>query len=185
MDELRQEDQIPPSGVNQLRRLCSLLTESLSTVSGVILHGSAASAGFEPGRSNLDVLAIVNAEPGDRERIEVGEWVLRISNNPHPLEFSIILHDALVNWRHPCPHVLHFNEENRQRYDTGLFVPRSPTDEDLSDYAVSNACRTLAYLREDLVLSESEGRQWCVDRGLDTANIVADVTDELRRIVSA
>ncbi len=55
-------------------------------------------------------------------------------------------------------------------------------DEDLSDYVFSNACRTLAYLKEDVILSKSEGRQWCADRGIDATTVVENVTRELRRI---
>jgi predicted nucleotidyltransferase len=76
MQELRHEDRIPSTAIDQLQRLCDLLCQSLSTLCGVILHGSAASAGFEPDRSDLDVLAIVNAVPDEQELIRVGEGIL-------------------------------------------------------------------------------------------------------------
>ncbi len=88
MAELRCEDRIPPSAVNQLRRLCTLLQESLSTLEAVILHGSAATAGFEPGRSDLDVLVIVSGNPGREELAQAGQVFLTTSGNPHPLEAS-------------------------------------------------------------------------------------------------
>lgn len=232
--ELRNEDRIPSSAVDQLRRLCRLLTESLPSLQGVILHGSAATSGFEPDRSDLDVFAIVEVDPDFRQVARVGSGILAISNTPHPLEFSLIARRDLVNWHAPCRHLMHFGEENRGRYQRGACVPLSPTDddltmhmvvarsrgidllgefpvtrlprvsrteflaavlsdfewalnrdEDLSRYILSNACRTLAFLRDGVVLSKSEGRQWCDERGIDLANIVAEVMDALRGEIAA
>jgi streptomycin 3"-adenylyltransferase len=231
MDELRHKDRIPPSAVDQLQRLCDLLRQSLPTLAGVILHGSAASAGFEPDRSDLDVLAIVNADPDRFELARVGKGILMISGDPHPLEFSIVSRHALMNWQHPCPHLFHFGEGHQERFESARFLPESPTDddlamhlvvarargidltgtfsvselpeiprsdflaavlsdfewaqdrdEDLSDYVLSNACRTLAYLEDEVILSKSEGRQWCADRGIDASTVVENVTRELKRI---
>ena len=54
---------IPESAVVQLRALAQLLERNLEgLLRGVILHGSAATAGFELHRSDLDVLAIVAAQ---------------------------------------------------------------------------------------------------------------------------
>lgn len=230
MDELWHEDRIPPSAVIQLRRLCSLLRRSLTTLEGVILHGSAATTGFEPGRSDLDVLAIVSGNTDAEELAQAGRGILTISADPHTLEISVVALRHLKNWRHPCPHLLHFGEEQRARYESGEFAPLSETDDDLTmhlvvarargidllgtfqltelpeiprldylsailsdfewaekrdtdltDYVFSNACRTLAYLREGVVLSKSEGRQWCTDRGVDAATVVAVVKRELLR----
>jgi len=221
---------LPPYAGDQLAQLCRLLEETLPSLDRVVLHGSAASAGFEADRSDLDVLVIVKANPGRHDLAQVGNGILSISGHPYPLELSIISSGSLSNWRHPCPHLLHFSEELRERYQSGLFVPNSPTDEDLamhlviarargvdlldnkpvtrlpeiprcdylaailsdfkwaenkgedaSEYAYSNACRTLAYLRDGLILSKSEGRHWCVDQGIGAATVIAIATEELQR----
>ncbi len=221
---------IPPSAAGQLHRLRDLLTQSLPTLSGVILHGSAASAGFDPDRSDLDVLAIVDGNPGEPELAQLAEGILLISMDPHPLELSIISRDALASWQHPCRHLFHFGEEHRVRFESGRFLPESPTDEDLtmhlvvarergidltgtfpvsdlpeiprsdylsavladfrwaeeqqediSDYVISNACRTLAYLKDGVILSKSEGRQWCAEHGVDATAVVEHVVEELGR----
>lgn len=153
-----------------------------------------------------------------------------ISSDPHPLEFSIVSRHALVNWQHPCPHIFHFDEGHRERFESARFLPESQADEDLamhlvvarargvdltgtfptselpeiprsdylaavlkdlewaqdrhedlSDYVYSNACRTMAYLKDEVILSKSEGRQWCTDRGIDASTVVENVTRELRR----
>lgn len=232
--ELHQEDLIPLSAVNQLRLLCSLLKESFPSLEGVILHGSAATSGFDANRSDLDVFAIVDCDPELHQLAQAGAGILQISNAPHPLEFSVISMRHLECWKHPCPHVMHFGEDMRKRYQQGQFAPQSLTDddltmhmvvarsrgidllgtfpvsklpmvprtdfltavlsdfewaykqqEDLGSYVLSNACRTLAFLRDGVVLSKSEGRLWCEERGIEIDNIVAEVMNELRREVAA
>lgn len=225
VDRVRHEDRIPPSAVSQLRSLCTLLRNSLSTLEAVILHGSAATTGFEPARSDLDVLAIVTGEPDSEELRQAGREILAISCHPHPAEISIVSSRNLTEWRHPCPHLLHFGEEHRPRFKAGDFTPASQADADLAmhfvvarargiellgnsklpvvprsdflaailsdlewaeqhgealqDYMVSNACRTLAYLREGAVLSKPEGRHWCAAHGIQTASVVDVVKSEL------
>ncbi len=232
MKSLEGPSEIPPGATDQLGRLCKLLDQSLPALGGVILHGSAASSGFEPDRSDLDVLAIVNAVPEHHELARVGRGVLLISQDPHPLEFSIVCRNALENWQHPCPHVFHFGEDHRERFESAQFLPLSPTDsdlamhivvacargrdlsgpfrvsnlpdiprsdylaavlsdfewaleqdEDLSEYVYANACRTLAYLRDGVVLSKSEGLQWCEERQVATATLIDRVISELRIVI--
>lgn len=229
MLELGMSLRTPADTVAQLRRLCDLLRESLPTLNGVVLHGSAATAGFEPQRSDLDVLAIVSSNPGEPELAELGDGVLMISGDPSPLEISIVSRGALENWQHPCQHLFHYGEDCRELFESGRIRPQSPTDEDLamhlvvarargidltgrfpvtqlpeiprfdylsailsdfewarnrdddqSSYMVSNACRTLAYLKEGVVLSKSEGKLWCAERDIDCDTVVEDVLCELR-----
>ena len=227
-------DQVPPGAADQLQRLCDLLKRSLPMLGGVILHGSAASDGFEPGRSDLDVLVVVDDSPDEQQLAELGQGILTISLDPHPIELSVVSRRALASWQHPCRHLFHFGEDLRARFESGRFLPESPTDEDLAmhlvvarargvdltgdfppdqlpevprsdylaavlsdfewardqpedlaDYLFSNACRTLAYLQEGVILSKSEGRQWCEKRGIDASTLVEVATEQLRRIVGA
>lgn len=230
MVRLNDEGRVPAIAVPQLRQLCTLLRKSLPSLSGVILHGSAASSGFDPERSDLDVLVIVDGEPLAIALEKVGREILRISGAPLPLELSILTSSSLQRWRHPCPHLFHFGEDKRERFSAGLFAPEVLHDEDLtmhlvvakergidllgsfpvsglpdvpradflaailsdfewaekqsvdlSDYMFSNACRTMAFLREGLVLSKSEGQQWCEDNAIEISSILPVVMEGLRQ----
>ena len=55
----------------------------------------------------------------------------------------------------------------------------------LAVYALSNAARTLAYLREGTVLSKVEGRAWRAKQGLDEHSLVAVSNAELRTRIRA
>ena len=220
----------PQSATPQLDRLCLLLQETVPSLAGLILHGSAATSGFEANRSDLDLLAITDSPLTTTQLQILGAGILDISIDPHPLEFSVITNHDLANWSHPFPHQFHFSEDHREDFEAGEFAPQSSTDEDLamhltvakargldllgafpvetlpdvprrdflaaimSDfewasqrdevldrYLFSNACRTLAYLKEGLVLSKTEGVEWCRDHGTDTTNIITDVEHAIQR----
>lgn len=227
-DRIHAESDLPPSAVPLLRRLCTLLRNTLTDIRAAVLHGSAASSGFEPARSDLDVLVIVDETPKYDDLAGLASGLLHLSNQPHPIEFSIIAQQALTDWVHPCPHLFHFGEELRGQFEAGHILPQSPADADLAmhltvarargidllgrlptselpeipqrdylaairadfewaqrqpggmvDYMQANACRTLAYLTDAVVLSKSEGRQWCADRNLQPERVLATVLQEL------
>lgn len=63
MNTLHGKNLIQESATTQLEALAQLLQQTFeNSLLGLILHGSAASAGFEVERSDIDVLAIINGE---------------------------------------------------------------------------------------------------------------------------
>ncbi len=230
MTSLRGQNLVPETATAQLEALVQLLQQTLETsLLGLILHGSAASAGFEVERSDLDVLAIIDGQLTQIQRESIGKGVLLISNEPHPLEFSVVAKRDLDNWSHPCIHQFHYGEDKRERFSEGSFKPKVSRDddlamhftvarargvdllgtypverlpvvpredylsailsdfewaprqeEDLGQYVLANACRTMAYLHSGAILSKSEGVEWCRDNEIDTSRVVGDVTTKLR-----
>lgn len=125
--------QLPESAIHQLDQLAALLeTELADTLLGILLHGSAATAGFYVDRSDLDLLAIVVRPLVQPERDQIGAGLLAISNSPHPIEISIVSQAALDSWNHPCAHQFHFGEDHRARFSAGRTAPESATDDDLA-----------------------------------------------------
>jgi len=218
-----------PEARVQLDRLTDGLQKILGDrLQAVLLHGSLAMAGFDPLRSDLDVLVIVSRRPLDAQYEQLGHLLLEVSGAPHPLELSLLLEDDLHSWRHPCPHLLHYGESHRQAFEQAFNKPRQDADPDLAmhltvarhrgvdllgdwptsnlpevpaadflsairedflwaagqpdqltDYRLANACRTLAYLELGLVLSKSEGVEWCLQRGIPAEAALAAVADRL------
>jgi streptomycin 3"-adenylyltransferase len=124
---------LPATAITQLEAVVALLQRQLeSALAGVILHGSAATSGFDPARSDLDILAIVTETltPDDQQALGVG--LLAISGDPHPLEFSIVIEYDLAHWSHPCAYAFHFSESHRSAFAVGRFSPQAAHDEDLA-----------------------------------------------------
>jgi len=120
---------VPESAIAQLEALAKRLVQALDkSLLGLILHGSAASSGFEVERSDLDVLAVVDNDLSPMQLQTIGQGILLISNQPHPLEFSIVSKADLDNWSHPCNHMFHYGEDTRKSFAEGRFKPEAPTD---------------------------------------------------------
>ncbi|NKB31471.1 MAG: DUF4111 domain-containing protein [Pseudomonadales bacterium] len=147
MTYLHSQNLVPETAIAQLEALTQLLQQTLhKSLLGLILHGSAASAGFEVERSDLDVLAIIDSELTHMQHQTVGEGMLWISNEPHPLEFSIIVKEDLDNWSHPCKHVFHYGEDKREAFSVGRFKPDVLADEDLAGHITMARARGIDLL---------------------------------------
>ena len=99
---------------------------------GCVLHGSLAMSGFDPARSDLDVLVILRRALTRTERAELGRRLLVCSSQPHPIELSAVLESDLLAWQHPCPHQFHFGESHRDAFIRGEIDVRHPVDPDLA-----------------------------------------------------
>lgn len=226
---------LPNAATAQLTALVDLFRRSLgSRLEGVILHGSAATSGFDPKRSDLDLLVIVRGAISLADRAVLGAGLLEISGLPHPVELSVVTQEALSNWTHPCPYEFHFGEDVRPLFAAGRFEPELAADADLAahltvarargvdlmgtypaarlpgipradylaallgdfiwaadqpgnldEYALANACRTLAYLHDGEIRSKTEGVAWCRRRGVDLSTVVATVVTALRDALGA
>jgi len=139
---LHNQNLVPETATAQLEALAQLLQKTLEkSLLGLILHGSAASAGFEIERSDLDVLAIVDSQLTPLQCETIGEGILLLSNEPHPFEFSIVGKVDLDNWSHPCNHLFHYGEDKRESFAAGGFQPEVQADEDLAGHVTMARAR--------------------------------------------
>jgi streptomycin 3"-adenylyltransferase len=198
---------IPADVGAQLDRLVAGLREICAErLVAVYLHGSLALGGFQPGRSDVDVLAVAREPQPDASNRALHALLLGVSTDPAPVEISVVSHSELRAWRHPCPYDFHYSEEWRARAlagrgvdpDLALHValtrargrallgpppqdvlPEVPHADVLDSicrdvaeslaqihakpaYAVLNACRTLAWLRDGAFRSKEEGGLWAL-----------------------
>lgn len=86
-------------------------------LTGVYVHGSFALGCFDPRRSDLDVIAVMDGgtSPGERARLA---GIFGASAG-RPLEFHLLRRDDLHPWRHPAPSELHWNGRLVERTDAG------------------------------------------------------------------
>lgn len=107
----------PIDAKNQITSLCSrlrlLLHESLV---GIYLHGSLAMGCFNPDRSDIDVLVVIDKEMPPDTKWDVVRFLLDVSMRPFPIEISFLQQSHINPWKHPAPFELHYSEEWRHRY---------------------------------------------------------------------
>jgi predicted nucleotidyltransferase len=99
-------------------RLAGDIAEALrGNLVGVYLHGSLALGCFNPARSDVDVLVVVERPLGPRRRSELARALLGASGRPFPVELTVQARSDLHPWRHPAPFDFHFAESLRARID--------------------------------------------------------------------
>lgn len=86
-------------------------------VIGVYLHGSLAIGGFNPARSDIDLLVVTETPIGMETKKKLAAFFLEQSSNPYPVEVSILNLSQLEEWKFPTPYDFHFSEYWRKRFE--------------------------------------------------------------------
>lgn len=111
-----------PAGVRrQLGSFVCRIREILDdNLRGAYVHGSLALGGFNPNRSDIDLL-ILTGQPLSLERKRMlAEMMLEMSGRPRPLEASILHTRQFDPWRHPTAYDFHFGEDSREQVERDL-----------------------------------------------------------------
>lgn len=87
---------------------------------GCYIHGSLALGGFNPKRSDIDILIVTMKSLKLYEKRELAQLLLEYSNTSFPIEISFLTIDQLKQWQHPCPFDFHYSEFWRKRYEEDL-----------------------------------------------------------------
>ena len=106
---------------------------------GTYIHGSLALGGFNEASSDIDLLVVTRDALHLADKRQLTELFLNVSNNPYPLEISILHRSQLETWQHPCPYDYHYSEYWRPFYCDAtneeleaLFTNDHKTDRDLA-----------------------------------------------------
>lgn len=112
-------------------------------LTGVYLHGSLAMGCFNPELSDLDILIISERELTQIDRQLFARLLLELSNQPHPIETSVLHRDQVYSGEHPYPYEYHYSEAWREQQAADLLdeawgePPHQPlTDPDLAAHIV-------------------------------------------------
>jgi len=97
--------------------VCRILADNLI---GLYLHGSLAMGGFNPQRSDVDLLVVTRRGMRVQTKREVAGLLLHCSNDPRPIEISFLSEAQLRPWRHPPPFDFHFGEDWREELEAQM-----------------------------------------------------------------
>ncbi|WP_404470573.1 aminoglycoside adenylyltransferase domain-containing protein [Sutcliffiella horikoshii] len=89
---------------------------------GIYIHGSWAMGGFNPDRSDVDLLVVVGNSLDIATQCRLAKFLLANSNDPYPIEISFLTQNQLKNWTHPCPYEFHYSEGWRQSFERELLT---------------------------------------------------------------
>ncbi|WP_226673436.1 aminoglycoside adenylyltransferase domain-containing protein [Rossellomorea aquimaris] len=106
---------------------------------GFYVHGSLTMGGFNPDKSDMDLLVVTKKAISIEMKRKLAAFFLNCSNSPYPIEISFMNQDQLKVWQHPCPFDFHYSEFWRERYEHDLLMGtyefingNSNTDPDLA-----------------------------------------------------
>ena len=115
-------------------RSVEILKEKLT---GVYLHGSAAMGCYQPKKSDLDFMVVVNENLTDAEKREYMDMVLELdAEGPAKgIEMSVVIKDVCDPFVYPTPFILHFSRMHTEWYrrDPEDYIRKmNGTDRDLA-----------------------------------------------------
>ncbi|GHO89321.1 aminoglycoside adenylyltransferase domain-containing protein [Dictyobacter formicarum] len=87
---------------------------------GIYLGGSLAAGGFNPERSDINLLVVTAREVEAENRRKIIELLLRVSRAPAPLDITFVVEQAIHNLPQPLPIEWHYDERLREHYQRTL-----------------------------------------------------------------
>jgi predicted nucleotidyltransferase len=91
--------------------LLNILGENLT---GIYLHGSLAMNCFNPRRSDIDLLVVVNSPLAVQTKRNLSLSLIKTSRNPAPVEVNSLARSVFDPWQYPTPFEFFYNENLRQ-----------------------------------------------------------------------
>jgi predicted nucleotidyltransferase len=114
--------------------LRTLLGENLL---GIYLHGSLAQGGFQPARSDIDIIVVSEQGIEPVQQRPIVEMLLRLSKAPIPLDIYFLAKSVIFPFQPPLPYDLHYNERQREHYQVMLRRDEWQNDLDQRDPMLS------------------------------------------------
>lgn len=87
---------------------------------GFYLHGSFAMGGFNPNKSDIDILVVTKNALSIENKRKLANLFLVYSSHPFPVEISFLDKKQLDNWRYPTPYDFHYSEYWREKYEVDI-----------------------------------------------------------------
>ena len=91
--------------------ICAAKAAFGANLTGIYLHGSLAMGCFNPKKSDIDLLVVVENLPSEESRLAFLSALLMLEQNAPAkgIELSVLEKRACKPFRHPCPYVFHFS----------------------------------------------------------------------------
>jgi streptomycin 3"-adenylyltransferase len=88
--------------------------------SGMYLHGSLALSGFQPARSDIDIVVTTSERISVQAQRAAVELLLRVSKFPAPIDIWFLAEHDLASFQQPLPFTLHYDERLRESFQQDL-----------------------------------------------------------------
>lgn len=102
-----------------MQKICGAYAEILGpSLSGIYVHGSIAFGCYQPRKSDIDFLAVVDREPDMRQKRQIIRLLMDLSPlaPEKGIEMSVVLREDCRHFTHPTPYVLHYSAAHHEAY---------------------------------------------------------------------
>lgn len=106
------------SEVNTLQTEFSRMLDT--RLSGIYLHGSLALGGFQPARSDIDMIVTTSEPVSVESKRTLIKLLLRISKFPCPVDVWLLDEHDIIPFQQPLPFSMHYSEALREDYEQEL-----------------------------------------------------------------
>lgn len=108
---------------------------------GMYIHGSLALGGFNPTRSDINLIVVMRQRMDVETKRIVAPLLMRLSKMPCPFDIHFLVSSDIFPFRHPLPYDLYYNETKRERMQQDL---RNSTWRQWNDYVEYDPSLTIA-----------------------------------------
>lgn len=166
-----------------LEAIRSVTTELLGdALTGIYLHGSYAFGCFNPSRSDIDYLVVVNRPMTLDEKMSYITEILKLNEKalPKGIEMSVVLEKDCQSFVYPTPYDLHFSNDHLERIKADLTeycITMNGSDPDLAaHFTVTRSVGRVLYGKAiDEVFAPVPPEAYLDSIRSDVANAEADI----------
>lgn len=157
---------------------------------GVYLHGSMAMGCFNPDKSDIDVIIVIENDISDKQKLEFMSRIVEL-NELAPakgIEMSVVKKEYCKPFVYPTPYELHFSDSHLEWFESNPkdYVERMKgTDKDLAAHftIINKYGKTLYGAEIEVVFGEVPRADYIDSIWYDVENAVEDVKDNPMYIV--
>ncbi len=179
-------DCVPPEARALAERFAEACARTLGdNLTGVYLHGSAAMGCFHPQKSDIDLLAVVEQEPSDTQKLALMKQIVRLNEDAPAkgLEMSVVLRADCKPFVYPTPFSLHFSSMHLKWFtdQPDAYIQKMKgTDRDLAaHFTIVGRCGvTLRGLPAEEVFGEVPARDYADSIWRDIEDAREDIADD-------
>lgn len=165
-----------------VKKTCEVFGGKLT---GVYLHGSMAMGCFNPHKSDIDIIVVINGDISDLQKLEFMREIVELNGSAPAkgIEISVVKGEYCKPFVYPTPYELHFSPAHLERYKRSpeaYIMEMKGTDKDLAAHftVINNYGKALYGKKICEVFGEVSKADYIDSIYFDVQNALSDIADD-------
>ncbi len=154
-------------------------------LTGIYLHGSMAMGCFNPHKSDIDIIVVINGDISDFQKLEFMREIVELNGSAPAkgIEISVVKGGYCKPFVYPTPHELHFSPAHLERYKHSpetYIREMKGTDKDLAAHftVINNYGKVLYGEKISEVFGEVPKTDYIDSIYFDVQNALSDIAND-------